>query len=156
MRTPPAGRHDARDAALRYLAAHNVVTIATPEPWAAAVFYVNDGFTLYFLSSPRSRHATRFGADARVAGTIQEDYADWRGIKGIQLEGTVREVEGVRVATARALYAAKFPIVADGAPGARAIAEALARIRWYELRPSALYFIDNARGFGHRDAIALD
>ncbi|HZQ61530.1 MAG TPA: pyridoxamine 5'-phosphate oxidase family protein [Casimicrobiaceae bacterium] len=144
-----------RRAALDYLAAHHVVTIATPEPWAAAVFYVNEGFTLYFVSSPRSRHAGHFGRDTRVAATIQEDYSDWRAIKGIQLEGNVREVETTRVAAVRALYAAKFPVIADSAPGMRAVAEALARIHWYELRPAALYFIDNARGFGHRDVVEL-
>jgi uncharacterized protein len=28
---------------------------------------------------------------------------------------------------------------------------ALARVRWYRLRISRLYFIDNARGFGQRE-----
>lgn len=144
-----------RATALRYLAAHHVATIATSEPWAAAVFYVNDAFTLYFLSSPRSRHAQHLAREPRVAATVHEDYAEWRAIKGVQMDGTVREVEDSRIAAIRALYAAKFPLITDDAPGSRAIGEALARIRWYELQPTAVYFIDNSRGFGHRDAITL-
>lgn len=85
------------DAAREYLAGHNVMTLATHGPmglWAAAVFYVNDGWQLYFLSAGHTRHATNLAASPRVAATIQEDYADWEAIKGIQLEGTVRLLEG--------------------------------------------------------------
>jgi hypothetical protein len=35
----------------------------------------------------------------------------------------------------------------------RVIKEALERIDWYELVPERLLFIDNSRGFGHRDAV---
>jgi len=45
------------------------MTIATSEPWAAAVFYMNDGFTLHFLSAASTRLAT----DRRVAVTVHED-----------------------------------------------------------------------------------
>lgn len=149
------GPDGARSRALRYLEAHHVVTIATAEPWAAAVFYVNDGFTLFFLSSPRSRHAQQAARDARVAATVQEDYSDWRSIKGLQIAGIVREVERERVAEVRALYAAKFPVIAGGMPGTVAIVEALKRITWFALTPTAVYFVDNAAGFGHRDEIRL-
>jgi hypothetical protein len=29
------------------------------------------------------------------------------------------------------------------------------KVRWYEVAPDRLYFIDNSAGFGHRDAIEL-
>ena len=79
--------------ALDYLAGHHVMTLATYGPeglWAAAVFYANDGFQLYFLSAGHTRHARNMAASPQAAATIQEDYADWAAIKGIQLEGTVR------------------------------------------------------------------
>ena len=88
-----------RDVALRYVEGHNVATLATtgPEgPWAAAVFYASTGFTLYFLSSPTSRHGRNIGRNAEVAATIQEDYSDWREIKGIQLEGRANRLAGPR------------------------------------------------------------
>ncbi|HUY03102.1 MAG TPA: pyridoxamine 5'-phosphate oxidase family protein [Rhodocyclaceae bacterium] len=147
-----------RAQALDYLRLHRVATLASigaEGPWAAAVFYVNDGFTLYFLSSPGSRHCANLTQDARVAATVQEDYADWRQIKGIQLQGTVELLAGEEEASARKLYGGKYPLVGriGGAPAA--IVQALAKVRWYRLVPARLYFIDNAAGFGHRDEIAL-
>ncbi len=59
---------DARAAALDYLAAHHVLTLATAGPegiWAAAVFYADDGFNLTFLSAGHTRHAP--GAGRRPA-----------------------------------------------------------------------------------------
>lgn len=142
-----------RERALAYLAAHNVMTIATSEPWAAAVFYVNDGFTLHFLSAATTRHCTRLRTDPRVAVAVHEDYDDWRAIKGVQLEGTVARVRADALSRVKALYAEKFPLV--GAAAAPPIARALDKVDWYTLTASGAWFIDNARGFGHRDYIAL-
>ena len=77
-----------RERVLEQLAEHHVLTLATagPEgPWAAAVFYAHDGLTLYFLSSPNSRHSLNIADGAEVAATIQRDYDDWPGIHGLQL-----------------------------------------------------------------------
>jgi uncharacterized protein YhbP (UPF0306 family) len=136
---------------LAFLQSHSVMTLATSEPWAAAVFYVNDGWTLYYLSSPRSRHAQTLARDARVAATIQDDQDDWRAIRGVQLEGSVEAVASADEARVRALYADKFPVIGGvGATIAAPIAKALERIRWYRLQPSRLWFVDNTAGFGTR------
>lgn len=142
--------------ALTYLESHNVMTLAThgPEgPWAAAVFYASDDFQLYFLSVPTSRHNRNLAANPRVAATIQEDYRDWLAIRGIQLEGTCRKLDGESQSIARATYQAKFPIVGAGAP--LQIAQALKRVAWYEVTPERVFFIDNSVGLGHRDEIPL-
>ena len=139
--------------ALSYLNSHHVMTLATNGPeglWAAAVFYVNDGFEFYFLSAGHTRHAQNMAAAPQVSATIQEDYAEWSVIKGIQLEGTVRQLSGRDREAAFHLYAGKFRFLEQ--PIA-AIEMALARVNWYCLSPSRLYFIDNSRGFGHRDEI---
>ena len=132
------------------------MTLAThgPEgPWAAAVFYANDGFNLYFVSSPASRHGRNLAAHAEVAATVHEDYHDWREIKGIQLEGTVEQVSAAEEASIRELYGKKFPLAADPASAPAAIAAAFAKIRWYKLAAARAYFIDNSAGFGHRDQV---
>ena len=147
-----------RELALEYLHEHRVATLASigaEGPWAAAVFYANDGFTLYFLSSPESRHCANLQRDARVAATIQEDYFDWRLIKGIQLEGTVELLSDKDEARARALYGGKFPLVGRIGAAPAAIVQALAKVRWYRLSPTRIYFIDNSAGFGKRREIAL-
>lgn len=142
-----------------YLRDHQVATLAThngEDLWAAAVFYVNAGYTLYFLSSPTSRHCLHLAKNPRVALTVQEDYADWLEIKGIQIEGVVSELSGEEERLARRLYGQKFPIVGKLAQAPAAIVKALAKVRWYKVVPQRLYFIDNAVGLGHRDEVDLN
>ena len=142
----------------RYLRNHNVATLATgsgTDIWASAVFYVNDGYNLYFLSSPESRHCLNLAQSPHVALTIQEDYSDWTDIKGIQMEGTVSEISGDEEGKARRLYGEKFPVVGILAQAPAAIVKALAKVRWYRIDPQKLYFIDNSVGLGHRDEIDL-
>jgi uncharacterized protein YhbP (UPF0306 family) len=144
---------DARAAALAYLAAHHVMTLATAGPegiWAAAVFYANEDFTLTFLSAGHTRHAQALAAGPQVAATIQEDYRDWPAIKGIQLSGTARQLLGAEREAAIGRYRAKYPFIAQPIP---ALVTALARVNWYQLEPDLVYFIDNSKGFGHRDVV---
>jgi len=145
---------DPRQTVLEYLRTHHVMTIATlgaEGPAAAAVFYVSQGTRLYFLSSPQSRHYRNFTVDARVALTIQEDYSDWSAIKGIQMDALVRELEGEEKEAAKRLYGEKFPDVLGDRPVLTALAEALRKVRWYEATAQRIRFIDNQRGFGHKD-----
>jgi hypothetical protein len=147
-----------RQRVMAYLREHHVMTLATHGSagvWAAAVFYVNDGFNLLFLSSPTSRHCRNLAESARVSATIQQDYADWPEIKGVQLEGTASEIGGEREKQARHIYGEKFPVIRGLAQGPVAIAKAMDKVRWYEVVTDRLYFIDNSAGFGHRDAIEL-
>lgn len=144
--------------AQRYLRDHNVATLATCDggnPWSAAIFYASDGYTLFFLSSPTSRHCLNLAQNPRVAVTVQEDYSDWLDIKGIQLEGVAVEISGAEEEKARRLYGQKFPVVGMAARAPAAIVKALAKVRWYKIVPQRLYFIDNALGLGNRDEIQL-
>jgi uncharacterized protein len=143
----------ARQAALDYLRQHHVMTVATDGPhglWAAAVFYANDDFDLIFLSAAHTRHAQNMAAQPRVAATIQEDYDEWQAIKGIQLEGRVQLLAGVERERAVAVYRQRHSFLA-AVP--EPILRALGRVNWYRLSPDRLYFVDNTRGFGHRDEI---
>ena len=151
---PPPASETPRDRALAYLGRHHVATLATSGsdgPWAAAVFYANDGFRLYFLSLPTTRHGRNLAAHPRAAATVQEDYRDWPEIKGVQMEGRTLLLAGSEREQAISLYARKFPVIA--APAEPRIAEALTRVGWYCLVPDRVYFVDNAAGFGHRDQV---
>lgn len=144
-----------RRQALDYLESHRVLTLATWGPegvWAAAVFYASEDFRLTFLSAAHTRHAQNIATNPQVAATIQEDYHDWPAIKGIQLEGIVRQLEGLAKEAAIAQYQRKFAFLATAE--AR-IQEAMTRVNWYTLIPARLYFIDNSKGFAHRDEITL-
>lgn len=148
-----------REKTLAYLKSHNVMTLATTGPqglWAAAVFYVNDGFTLYFLSAPTTRHSQNIAVCPGVAATIQEDYRDWPQIKGIQLEGQAHQIEGAERVATMARYGLKFPVVGNLNKAPAGIVKAMSRISWYKVVPERLYFIDNSLGLGHRDEVPLD
>ena len=147
-----------REKTLAYLQNHNIMTLATSGSeglWAAAVFYVNDGFIFYFLSAPTTRHSQNIAAQPEVAATIQEDYKDWPEIKGVQLEGKARRIKGEEQAEAVARYGRKFPVVGNLAKAPAEIAKAMSKIAWYKVVPERLYFIDNSLGLGHRDEVPL-
>lgn len=144
---------DPRQLTLAYLASHRVMTLATQGPlglWAAAVFYVNEQWELYFLSAGHTRHAQNIAANPHVAATVQEDYADWQAIKGIQLEGEVRLLTGAERERAIGQYQLKYPFIANGSGRMQ---EALHKTNWYGLTPGRVYFIDNSLGLGHRDEL---
>ena len=132
------------------------MTLATQGPagpWAAAVFYANNGFNLYFVSSPASRHSRNLAVQPAVTATVHEDYLDWREIKGIQMEGTVAQVSETEQTRVRELYGEKFPLAGDSPYALAPIAAALAQARWYKLAAVRAYFVDNSAGFGHRDQV---
>ena len=142
-----------REKALAYLAAHNVMTLATagPEgPWSAAVFYASREFTLYFVSSPGSRHAIHLERTASAAAAIHEDYRDWRAIQGVQLAGTATRLHGAEREAALACYREKFAFLNNPVAELVPVLEALGKAACYRLTPSELHFIDNATGFGKR------
>jgi uncharacterized protein len=147
---------------LDYLKSHNTMTLATSagdSPWAATVFYASEGLRLYFFSAPDSRHCQNLSANARVAATVQEDYKDWREIKGIQLEGKVVLVDGMlEKAKAMAVYARKYPEVIKlfSDPASGVFYKAFLRVKFYCVVPEKLFYIDNQQGFGKRQELALD
>ena len=119
------------------------------------MFYARAGDSLYFLSSPSSRHCRNLAQDPRCAATIQADVSDWTKIKGVQLEGRATEITGEDESRARQRYGEKFPVVGRLASAPAAIVQALAKVRWYRLQAERLYFIDNSLGFGHRELVDL-
>jgi uncharacterized protein YhbP (UPF0306 family) len=140
---------------LAYLEGHTVMTLATVGPeglWAAAVFYVNDNFDLIFLSAGHTRHGQNLAANPQAAATIQENYEDWPQIQGIQLAGSIRLLSDEPQKAAISLYMEKYPFIKSAGPMVRA---ALQKVNWYRLQPQQLYFIDNSKGFGHRDRVEL-
>ena len=144
---------------LKYMESHNTMTLGTCQgevPWAATVFYASDDFRLYFFSAPDSRHCQNLAVNPRVAVTIQEDYHDWRQIKGIQLEGKVAAVNSlIEKGKAMAAYLRKYPevmkIFTDPASGI--LHQAFLKVKFYCVVPQRVYFIDNEQGFGKRQEL---
>jgi hypothetical protein len=130
--------------------------------WATTVFYVNVGFTLYYLSEPKTQHVQNALASPAIAATINEDYRDWTMIKGLQMSAISGEVTGKReLARALAAYVKKYPFVAQFLSpgqlltGMRVAGRAL-DVRLYRVTPTRLLYLDNQRGFSNRQEIPLD
>ena len=147
---------------LEYLQEHYVMTIASCHenvPWAAAVFYASDDFVLYFLSNPNSRHGTNLAGNSQVSAAIHEDYRDWREIRGIQLEGKAERLSSIKQhAQFWKVYEKKFPFVKKFfQPGSlrQMLSAKVAGIRLYRIVPGQVYYIDNSKGFGHREMLNL-
>ncbi|OFW02235.1 MAG: hypothetical protein A3G20_02620 [Acidobacteria bacterium RIFCSPLOWO2_12_FULL_59_11] len=128
-------------------------------PWAAAVFYASEGFDLYFFSSPRSRHGKNMAANPAVSAAIHEDCRKWQEIKGVQLEG---RAERLRSANLRArfweIYLAKFPFVKEffqSGPRRNVLKAKLKGVRLYRIVAATVWYLDNRRGFGHREEFHL-
>jgi len=113
---------------------------------------VNDGFDFLFLSAGHTRHGRNLAQNPRAAAAVQEDYADWAEIKGVQCEGDVVLLEGMARETAVTCYSQKYPFL-QYAP--TSIRTALLHVNWYRLHPNRLYFVDNSKGFGRREEIEL-
>jgi uncharacterized protein YhbP (UPF0306 family) len=132
-----------------------VSTFGPEGPWSAAVFYASRELTLYFVSSPKSRHALDLARDPRAAAAIHEDYRDWRAIQGIQLAGTVERLEGAEREAALACYREKFAFLNNPIPALAPVLAALGKAACYRLTPSELHFIDNSAGFGRRTPVPI-
>ncbi|MDF1591183.1 MAG: pyridoxamine 5'-phosphate oxidase family protein [Desulfobacterales bacterium] len=156
-------KEELKKAVLEYLQHHHTVSLATESggsPHAATVFYVSIGFDLYFLSSPTSRHGENLSQNPKVSATINEDHDKWQKIQGIQLEGRVENVGGIldnsRIARA---FVKKYPDVADFLFSPRklgqAIAQKVAGVRFYKIKPDRIFFISNAVDFGKREELTF-
>lgn len=126
--------------ALDYLGSQKALTLATTGadgPWAATMTYVNDGADLFFWTRPGSNTVRHIEQNPTVAFAIDEYADDWRQTKGIQGRGECSVVEGEAIARVADLFGQKFPDLRPGATSA---------VVFYRIAPSALEFIDNARG----------
>ncbi|MFD7917636.1 pyridoxamine 5'-phosphate oxidase [Streptomyces sp. NPDC059740] len=140
------------DAIRRALRAHTTMTLAYGDehgPGACAVLYAPTDEAaprLLFVTAAGTRHG-RALPDAAVAFTAQRDGQEWSALTGLQGTGVCAELTGAAREAAWPVYRDRFPFV-DADQTLRA---AMARTGLWELRPTWLRFIDNGRGFGHKE-----
>ena len=149
------------DEILSYLQAHTVMTLATCNasgPHAAAVYYANEQFDLYFVTDPETRHGSDMVADPNVAVSIQDQPFEWSEIQGIQLQGTAEQLSDDGTPDATRVFTEKFPyataLLDSGAD--RQHASKTDGVKMWRLRAHRVRLIDNKKGFGHREEIEID
>lgn len=144
----------------RFIEAHNTLSLATGDgerPWAASVFYAtDDDLNFYFISDPLTRHCLDIGDNLAVSVTINDDFSDWNEIVGVQMTGEAKSVLQADRERVERLFLAKFPAIRDliEAPQSdqdKIISERLKAAQFYRITPQWLRYIDNSRGFGHKE-----
>jgi uncharacterized protein YhbP (UPF0306 family) len=141
-----------------FLDAHHVMTLATvgeAGAHAASLMYARRGFALHWTSDPQTRHSLYLAREARVTATVAPDYSDFRVIRGLQIAGRARRLDGREAEDARAALVARYAFLAELASGPPALRAALANAAFYALVPERITLIDNARGFGHKETLTL-
>ncbi len=124
------------------------LTLATIDddgsPRATPLFFATDDrLWLYFLSEAGTQHARNLLRDAHAAAALFPPASDWREIRGLQIKGNVSRIEQGERKEALAIYADRFPFVAD-------LAGTIDLSEVFRLTPSWIRLIDNRRGFGFK------
>ena len=128
-------------------------------PWATPVFYVNDGFRLYWLSAPRNRLGAYLRENPRAAVTILDSGRDWQSMRGLQVEGPVNQVDSwkERLSSSHRLLR-KFPGLAKdlvSSPIGGHLRRNAPHLRLFCLDIKRCWFTDNSQGSGSRTELDL-
>ena len=118
-------------------------------PRATPVFFAtNKSLRLIFLSDPQSVHSRNLTASPHASAAMYPEEGDWRRLRGVQMTGRARVLDGAEADAARRTYARRFPFVAE-------LASAMAATRICAFTPSWVRLIDNRRGFGFQQEWSL-
>ncbi|MBD3388328.1 MAG: hypothetical protein GF416_04560 [Candidatus Altiarchaeales archaeon] len=135
-----------------YIEGHNVCTIAVTDgenPSAHTMYYVSHGIHIYLESDPNSQKIHVLNANPRISLTIDEDYQDWRQIKGIQLFGRANLTDERHAPRLQEAFSRKFPHINDlgGIPNHHIFIEVI---------PEKIYYMDFTEKFGQRNIYYVD
>ena len=128
------------------LAAMTLATVnEAGEAHAAPVYFAAGAdLSIYFFSSPDSRHGQDLARSPQAAAALYPECFGWQEIRGVQMHGTVHKIEtGAAWDEAWELYSSKFPFAA-------ALGSEIARNALYVLTPHWIRLVDNRRGFGYK------
>jgi uncharacterized protein YhbP (UPF0306 family) len=153
-----------KDRAVHLAAEQTTMTLATAGgevAWAAPVYYVFFKSAFYFLSDPESRHVREALQSGQASAAVYPPASStWREIRGLQMTGCIRPVEGGREALqALRAYLKKYPFTREffetGASLDLAGFSERFGVRLYKFRPVRVYYLDNRIRFAFRAEVAL-
>ena len=130
------------------------MTIATVRedgfPQATTVSYINDGLTIYFLTSADSQKARNIARNNKVSLTIDRDYNSWHDIEGLSMGALAFFVtdpdEREKIGN---LLLKKFPEVAQFDQGD------FPDPAYIRIEPKVISLLDYKKGFGHTELVNL-
>lgn len=156
-------KRDLKRLAEKLISEQSTLTIATAHgniSWAAAVYYVNRGFNLYFFSDPSSRHIQESLSSGQASGAISVPASTWQDIRGIQTSGIINLVPpGLESIQSLRAYLKKYPFTRDFFDSDQALSLSAImkrfKVRLYRFQPSIMYYLDNHIRFGFKERVEL-
>jgi len=132
---------------LEQLKTHHNMSLATVRldgyPQATTVAYANDGLTLYFACERTSQKVRNLRHSPKVSLTINKDWAGWKKITGLSMDGTANILErSADAGRAYALLSRKFKAMKGLSP------KDLAATAFVRAQPKVVSMLDYRRGFG--------
>lgn len=145
------------------LSQQHVITLSTSDsggPWAAPVYYAQEGNDLYFVTNPSSRHGRAIDADGELAGAIHASSSDWNEIKGLQMIGKAEILtNGPDLEKAQKRYFSRYPFTEvffrQELQLDPEMQEKVSSVRFYRFRPSRIVLVDNSVRFGFHGELKL-
>jgi len=149
--------------ALVFLKEHHVMSLGLADadaPHCCSLMYVHKGFTLYWLSDPRTRHSTIIdagegGVPAMV--TIAPDCSHFQNVRGLRLAGSAVRVRNLKETTvALIMLQRRYSLPVEIDRQTSALASAMLKARIYRFSPQKAVFIDNTAGFGAKSQFTTE
>ena len=135
---------DIRKRVLEVLGQTHLMSLGTIDDggvWVADVIFIyDDDLNIYWMSSPGCRHSAAILKNNKVAGTITYSTKSKESNFGIQLEGTVEKIEGVRFD----LLIKHLTKRGHKIPNISKALEILDGDLWYKMTPAKIELIDEA------------
>ena len=103
---------------IHFLNDHHLLTLATSQnnkPYCCNLFYVYDQLSnqLIFSTETKTKHAQDFICNTKVAGSIALETKEVSKIQGVQLLGTILELKGEHLRSAKEQYIKAFSYAAN-------------------------------------------
>jgi uncharacterized protein YhbP (UPF0306 family) len=107
------------ESAFEYLSSHSLLFLATAstsgDVHVAPMFYATDGRSIFFSAPDGSATAGNLQQNPRAALAVADDVSDWGRARGLQIAGTVSELDGDEETRAGELFKARFAHLGDAA-----------------------------------------
>ncbi len=125
-----------------------LATASASGSWSTPLFFAAapSGFTLYFITSPASRHSREARRDPRGAGSVWRVPRELNALHGAQFQGRIVALRGISATAARDCYLRRHPAAA------RHLAAAT-RERFFAFEIDWVKVTDNRLGFGWKEVL---
>ena len=118
------------------------------------VFFARKNNSFYFISVAKTVHARNISQNSYISAAVTKNYRNYRDIKGAQLFGPCREIEGLtEIARAALVYFSKFSDLKSFMQPD--LIKSAIDIKWYELAAERLIYTDNTVRFGYKEEVEL-